>query len=59
MFSMTKSREFDEKQRQDAYVNKCHYGEDVKFYHYFLLGSNISAANNVLVELTIVLVNVK
>ena len=32
MFSMTKSRELDEEQRQDADVNKRHYGEDVKFY---------------------------
>ena len=33
MFSMTKSKELDEKQRQDADVNKRHYGEDVKSYH--------------------------
>ena len=32
---MTKSRELDEVQRQDADVNKRNYGEDVKFYHYF------------------------
>ena len=29
MFSMTKSRELDGV--QDAYVNRRHYGEDVKF----------------------------
>ena len=29
MFSMTKSRELDEEQRQDADVSKRHYGEDV------------------------------
>ena len=29
---MTKRRELDEEQRQDADVNKRHYGEDVKFY---------------------------
>ena len=29
---MTKSRELDEEPRQDADVNKRHYGEDVKFY---------------------------
>ena len=29
---MTKSRELDEVQRQDADVNRRHYGEDVKFY---------------------------
>ena len=32
MFSMSKSRELDEEQGQDADVNKRHYGEDVKFY---------------------------
>ena len=32
MFSLTKSKEFDEVQRQDADVNRRHYGEDVKFY---------------------------
>ena len=32
MFTMTKSRELDEEVRQDADVNKRHYGEDVKFY---------------------------
>ena len=32
MFSMTKSRELDEVQSQNADVNKRHYGEDVKFY---------------------------
>ena len=32
MFSTTKSTELDEEQRQDAYVNKRHYGKDVKFY---------------------------
>ena len=26
MFSMTNSMELDEEQRQDADVNKCHYG---------------------------------
>ena len=31
MFSMTKHREFGEVQRQDADVNRRHYGEDVKF----------------------------
>ena len=35
MFSMTKSRELDEKQRQDADLNRHHYGEDVKFLSYF------------------------
>ena len=35
MFSMTKSRELDELQRQDADVNRRHYGEDVKFYPHF------------------------
>ena len=34
MFSMTKSRELGEVQFQDADVNKRHYGEDVKFYHF-------------------------
>ena len=32
MFSMTKIKELDEVQSQDADVNKRHYGEDVKFY---------------------------
>ena len=32
MFYMTKSRELDMEQRQDADVNKRHYVEDVKFY---------------------------
>ena len=32
MLSMTKSRELDEVQRQDADVKKRHYGEDVNFY---------------------------
>ena len=32
MFSMTKSRELDQEQRQDADVNKRYYGEDVKIY---------------------------
>ena len=32
MFSMTKSRELDEVQRQDADVSRRHYGEDVKIY---------------------------
>ena len=32
MFSMTKNGELDEVQRQDANVNRRHYGEDVKFY---------------------------
>ena len=32
MFSITKSRELDKEQKQDADVNKRHYGEDVKFY---------------------------
>ena len=32
--SMTKTRELDEVQRQDADVNRRHYGEDVKFYQY-------------------------
>ena len=32
MFSMTKSRELDEKQSRYVDVNKHHYGEDVKFY---------------------------
>ena len=36
MFSMTKSRELDEVQSQDANVNKRHYGENVKFYPNFL-----------------------
>ena len=40
MFSMPKSRELDEEQRQDADVNKRHYGEDVKFYHMILLLDN-------------------
>ena len=31
MFSMTKIRELDEVERQDADVNRHHYGEDVKF----------------------------
>ena len=30
MFSMTKSRELDEEQRQDTDVDKRHYCEDVK-----------------------------
>ena len=34
MFSMTKSRELDEVQRQDADVNSRHCGEDLKFYYY-------------------------
>ena len=34
MFSMTKSRELDEEQRQEAGVNKRHYGEDLKFFRY-------------------------
>ena len=34
MFSMSKSRELDEVQRQDADVNRRHYGEDVKFYQF-------------------------
>ena len=29
---MTKSRELDEEQKQDADVNKRHYSEDVKLY---------------------------
>ena len=29
---MTKSRELDEVQTQDADVNRRHYGGDVKFY---------------------------
>ena len=29
---MTKSRELDEVQRQNADVNRRHYGENVKFY---------------------------
>ena len=32
MFSMTKNRELDKVQRQDADVNRRHYGENVKFY---------------------------
>ena len=36
---MTKSRELDEEQRQDADVNKRHYGEDVKFYQIILVNS--------------------
>ena len=32
MFCMTKSMDLDEEQRQDADVNKRHYGEDVKCY---------------------------
>ena len=36
MFSMTKSKELDEEQRQDTDVNKRHYGEDVKFLPIFL-----------------------
>ena len=32
MFSKTKSKELAEMQRQDADVNRRHYGEDVKFY---------------------------
>ena len=32
MFSMTKSKELDEEQRQDTDVNRRHYGEDVKCY---------------------------
>ena len=35
MFSMTKNRELDEMQKQDANVNRRHYGEDVKIYLYF------------------------
>ena len=40
MFSMTKSRELDEAQSQDADGNKRHFGEDVKFYRY-LVSSNV------------------
>ena len=43
MFSMTKSRELDEMQSQDADVNKCHYGEDVTFYPN-KFGSSIDAS---------------
>ena len=32
MFSMIKSRELDQEQRQDADVNKRYYGEHVKIY---------------------------
>ena len=32
MFSMTKIRELDQGQSRYIDVNKCHYGEDVKFY---------------------------
>ena len=32
MLSMTKSKELDEEQRQDADVNKRYYAEDVTFY---------------------------
>ena len=32
MFSITKSRELDKMQTQDADVNRRHYGEYVKFY---------------------------
>ena len=35
MFSMTKNRELDEVQRQDADVNRRHYDEDLKFYPFF------------------------
>ena len=35
MFSMTKSRELDEEQRQDADVNKRHYSEDVKIHRWY------------------------
>ena len=36
MFSMTKSRELDEVQRQDADINRRYYGEDAKVYLFFL-----------------------
>ena len=32
MFPVTKSRDLDEVQSQDADLKKRHYGEDVKFY---------------------------
>ena len=35
MFSMTKSRELDVAQMRFYFVNKCHYGEDVKFYQIY------------------------
>ena len=34
MFSMTKSRELDEVQAPFYFVNRWHYGEDVKFYQF-------------------------
>ena len=32
MFSMTKSRELDDVQTPFYFINRRHYGEDVKFY---------------------------
>ena len=43
MFSMTKTRELDEMQSQDADVNKCHYGEDIKFYSLFNYGLKLKS----------------
>ena len=37
MFSVTKSKELDEEQRQDTDVNKRNYGEDLKFYRLFIV----------------------